>query len=398
MPDPDSSPPVQVAKRPEDYPIRSFPATPSLRERIRERIGREGSMAFPEFMAWALYDPEYGYYAGTAKQVGRGGDFFTSVSVGPLFGRLLARRFLREWEGSGARWRIIECGAHDGTLAGDVLEEIGRLNPAALAALEYGICEPLPSLREAQRASLGKFGETVRIVENAAELAESPLPGIAFGNELLDALPFHVIEWRGGCWCECRVALDERGGFGWELAEISSTELAAVVGGLEGPFPEGYRTEVRTGYEGFFEPLGRALVAGAMLWFDYGFARPDYYDVARSKGTLRTYSRHRAGDCPLTDPGGMDITAHVDFTAVAMAAAKNGARAMVFRNQGAWLTEVAREWLIGQEGQPQPDLMREFRTLTHPAQLGGRFHAIELTWDARRPIPDEAGLGHRLAL
>jgi SAM-dependent MidA family methyltransferase len=135
-----------------------------------------------------------------------------------------------------------------------------------------------------------------------------------------------------------------------------------------------------------------------MLWFDYGFARPDYYHIARTKGTLRTFSRHRAGECPLADPGEMDITAHVDFTAVAMDAAKTGARAMVFRNQGAWLTEVAREWLIGQEGDPQPDLMREFRTLTHPAQLGGRFHAIEMTWDAWRPIPDEAGLAHRLAL
>ncbi|MCU0749338.1 MAG: SAM-dependent methyltransferase, partial [Akkermansiaceae bacterium] len=357
MPDPDSSAPMQAAKRPEDYPIRSFPATPSLRELLREKIGREGAMVFPEFMAVALYDPAGGYYARQAVQVGREGDFFTSVSVGPLFGRLLARRFLREWEWIGAPWRIIECGAHDGTLAADVLEEIGRLNPAALAALEYAICEPLASLREAQRASLGKFDKTVRIVADAAELARNPLPGIAFGNELLDALPFHVIEWRDGRWRECRVALDEGAGFVWELAEISTSKLAAAVASLEGPFPEGYRTEVRTGYEEFFAPLGRALVAGWMLWFDYGFARPDYYHVARTKGTLRTFSQHRAGECPLAAPGEMDITAHVDFTAVAMDAAKTGARPVLFRNQGAWLTELAREWLIGQEGEPQPDLM-----------------------------------------
>ena len=94
----------------------------------------------------------------------------------------------------------------------------------------------------------------------------------------------------------------------------------------------------------------------------------------------------------------MDITAHVDFTAVALDAGKTGARPVMFRNQGAWLTEIARDWLLGQDGHPQPDLMRQFRTLTHPAQLGARFQVIELSWDPQRPIADAISLAHRLAL
>jgi SAM-dependent MidA family methyltransferase len=98
---------------------------------LQARIASKGAMRFPDFMATALYHPELGYYARSARQVGRGGDFFTSVSVGPLFGELLARRFLREWEDSGApgRWRIIECGAHDGRLAADLLGVLRRLGP-----------------------------------------------------------------------------------------------------------------------------------------------------------------------------------------------------------------------------------------------------------------------------
>jgi SAM-dependent MidA family methyltransferase len=399
MPNPDSSPPEQAVQRPNDYPIRTAPATPSLRELLVERIRSGGALAFPEFMAAALYEPGLGYYARETGQVGRDGDFFTSVSVGPLFGRLLARRFLAEWEIIGRKpWRIIECGAHDGTLARDILDELRKLSPAALESLEYVICEPLSGLRVAQAKRLESHGETVRILDDAAELADSPLPGIAFGNELLDALPFHVIEWQDGRWRECQVALDADERFKWSLAEISDPALEAAVAGMVGPFPERYRTEVRTGYEAFFAPLRHALRDGMMIWFDYGFARPDYYHPARHQGTLRTFAGHRAGDCPLLAPGEMDITAHVDFTAVATDAGKTGARPVRFRNQGAWLTEIARDWLLGQDGQPQPELMRQFRTLTHPAQLGGQFHVIELTWDPSRTIADATQLAHRLAL
>jgi SAM-dependent MidA family methyltransferase len=366
----------RVAARPDEYPIEGAAATHSLASLLRRRIVSEGPLPFAGFMAEALYHPVCGYYARGIRQVGRGGDFFTSVSVGPLFGELLARRFLREWRESGepARWRIIECGAHDGTLAADVLAALKQLSAPAFEALEYAIAEPLPALRHAQGEKLCSFGDRVCHLSAAAE----PLPGVAFGNEVLDALPCHLIEWRDGRWCERRVALDEAEAFIWQILEISDARLISALAPLGGVFPDGYRSEVRTSYDDFLAPLSHALSSGLMLWLDYGFERADYYHPARREGTLRTFSQHRAGDDPLVAPGGCDITAHVDFTAVAEAAQALGWQPAALRNQGSWLTETAREWLLEMEGKPQAAALRQFQTLTHPAQLGGSFHALEL--------------------
>ena len=157
-------------------------------------------------------NPELGYYARGTRQVGRGGDFFTSVSVGPLFGELLARRFLREWREAG----------RPGPLADHRMRRPRRHArrrcargarswiPRAFDALEYAIPEPLPALRRRSAKRSADFEERVRFLTDPAELAADPLPGIAFGNEVLDALPFHLVEWRGGRWLECRVATRRR--------------------------------------------------------------------------------------------------------------------------------------------------------------------------------------------
>ena len=337
-------------------------------------------MRFADFMAAALYDPAHGYYAHGDGRVGRGGDFFTSVSVGPVFGQLLARRFLRDWRESGrpARWRIIEVGANDGRLAADVLAALATLDEQAFRALEYAICEPLPALQVAQRATLQTFAGRVRITPGASELAAEPLPGVAFGNEVLDALPCQLVEWRNGSWLERRVGLAADGAFVWQTTEIDDPDLLATLAPLGGNFPDGYRSEVRCNFRDFLAPLAAAISRGSMLWIDYGYARADYYHPGRAEGTLRTYAGHRAGDDPLACPGTCDISAHVDFTAVAEAAAELGWQAVAFRNQGAWLTEIARDWLLAMDGCPQAAALRQFQTLTHPAHLGARFHILEL--------------------
>lgn len=323
-------------------------------------------------MEIALYHPEYGYYARGIRQVGRAGDFFTSVSVGPLFGRLLARRFLKWWQGAGspAPWRIMEIGAHDGTLAGDVLGEILLLDPAAFAGLEYIISEPLPRLQTAQRETLAAF-PNARIVDQPEGL--SPLPGIAFGNEILDALPFHVIERTGGEWRECLVGLEDD-----EFVWIPG---AVLPNGPGGDFREGYRTEIRTCFADFFKPLFASLTHGLLIWPDYGYEHSDYYHPDRTDGTLRTFSSHQAGENPLDAPGSVDITAHVDFTAAAEAAASLGGIPSATRTQSAWLTDIARDLLLSMEGKPDASVLRQFQTLTHPAHLGSRFHVLEISWE-----------------
>lgn len=390
---------MQAVKLDQGYSIAPQPATHSLGAVLRDRIAREGPLGFTGFMAAALYHPEFGYYAREPRQVGRGGDFFTSVSVGPLFGELLARRFVKEWEnlGSPERWRIIECGAHDGTLATDVLGAVSRLEPAAFARLEYAIPEPLPRLQAAQRDTLAGFEGTTRFITEAGGLFADPLPGVAFGNELLDALPFHVVEWRGGRWHECRVAA-QGDGFVWENEHgIADPALQTALARLGKNFAEGYRTEIRTNLRDFLAPLTRCLTSGLLVWPDYGFARPELYHPDRMRGTLRTFSNHRAAEDPLTGVGEIDITAHVDFTAVAEAALSLGAVPVGFKNQGNWLTETGRGWLLQQEGNPDASLLRQFQTLTHPAHLGGSFHVLELSWNQSVKNPDPAA-AHRLAI
>lgn len=350
---------------------------PSLTDVIQQLIRDRGPLPFSQYMALALYDPQAGYYARGVRQVGREGDFFTSVSIGPLFGQLLARRFLAEWQrlGRPAAWRITECGAHDGRLALDVLDALSALEPAAYSCLEYAISEPLESLRLAQRDTLHDHARCLLQVADAMQLERRP--GVVFGNEVLDALPCELIERRQGHWRQCLVDCREVE-LGWSDQAITDPELLAATATLGSDFPEGYRTEVRTNYLSFLHPLAQSIAAGRMIWIDYGFERHDYYHPGRRTGTLRTFDHHQSGENPLLSPGAIDISAHVDFTAVSEAAARLGGRPIPIQDQGSWLTRLGRDWLLAQEGQPDPGALRQFQTLTHPGHLGRAFQVLEV--------------------
>lgn len=395
MPDADPKPLSSDFSRPDDYPNPADSATPSLSGWIAAEIAARGAVAFPDYMEMALYDTERGYYAKSGSQVGRGGDFYTSVSVGPLFGRLLARRFVKGWDDAGnpGAWRILECGAHDGKLAADILSEIREIRPDAWQALEYAIPEPLPQLRELQATRLTGLARKLRIAGSTSELADSPLPGFAFGNEILDALPFHLVGMKGGCWREVHVAA-HGGSLLLESRDVAGgSALGARLGHLGKDFPEGYRTEVRTNFGAFLGGLSSCLADGIMLFTDYGFAAPEYYDRSRTTGTLRTFQNHMAAEDPLDCPGERDITAHVDFTDLANAAEPSGYRPTVFSTQGSYLTHLAKPMILGGE-LDDPKLIAQFQSLTHPAHLGACFHAIELKKGGA--IPPE--VRHRLAL
>ena len=366
--------------------------------KILQRIDDQAPLDFAEFMALALYDPKLGYYARHTNQIGRNGDFFTSVSTGPLFGELLAQRFIRHWHeiGKPQRWRVIEAGAHDGTLACDILTAIQKISPQAAVSLEYAIAEPIESLRSAQATKLAAFRSSIRLVADALELAGDQLPGIAFGNEVLDALPFHLVERRDHSWRELLVSHNADGLLTWVSRGITNPELKLALASLGENFADDHRSEIRTNFENFLKPLSAALVHGLMIWIDYGFASADLHHPLRHSGTLRTFYRHRADDDPLTDPGEKDITAHVDFSDVARTAMKLGGKVIEFHNQGAWLTEIARDWLTSREGNLTVSEARQFQTLTHPAQLGGKFQVLEISWNPQSAPKDAASLARRL--
>lgn len=349
-------------------------------------------------MAAALYDPEGGYYATHTGQIGRGGDFFTSVSVGEAFGQILAERAFRWWQEAGQpeKWRIVELGSHNGDLCRDLTTALAARHPEAFSGLRYTICEPLPRQREALRLSLGTdLGQSLELLSSPDETPIA-LPGLLIANEVLDAIPCDLIELGTDGWVETRVTVSGEE-FAWTESPLTPERLPdALRGGLHAV---DYSTELRDSWEPFLKPLLALLSAGRMIWIDYGFAAPEYYDAHRHAGTLRTFSHHRAGDDPLSHPGEVDITAHVEFTGFAQTALNLGLIPVVFDSQGNWLTRHATEWLHGLAHlapHERVKAVRQFQTLTHPSQLGSRFHVIELSWKEGACM--DAITRHRLAL
>ena len=332
---------------------------PSLLQRLRERV----PLTFAEFMAAALYDPAEGYYGAGRARLGRTGDFFTSVSVGPLFGRLLARQFeemhaaLDGPEG----FTLVEQGAHDGTLAADVL---GALS----GPLAYCIIEPSEHWQQVQREKLAGF-RGVRWVREPSDL--SGIEGVFFSNELLDALPVHRLRRRAGEWHEQYVVWNQDR-FAFAEGRLSDPALA---GEIPLPLPEGYTTEVRPVAAKWLCDTASALTRGWILALDYGFVREEYYRPERVNGTLTGYANHRQVDDPLQSPGEIDLTAHVDFTSLIEATSLD---LMGFTDQQHFMAGLGGLYFQDTESVSltRAKEQRAFMTLMHPGLMGAAFKAI----------------------
>lgn len=374
-----------------------------MTRRILDRIARAGPLDFAAFMEAALYDPADGYYADPGRAIGRHGDYFTSVSVGPAFGTILARWLLDRWHALGAprRWRVAEPGAHDGQFAADLTAALAALDSAATAGLVYTVPEPLAARREALARRFATLPVAGLEILGPDAPPPPPLPGAVVANEVLDALPCHLIEFDGTRWLERAVDAAADGRLVLRPRPPADPALAAAVAPLGTSVPAGCRAEVRTGLGAFLRPLRDLLERGCLLFLDYGFARPELHHPDRREGTLRTFAGHRAGDDPLATPGACDLTAHVDFTAVADAAATLGLTPARFEPQGLFLTRLARPWLAALSNIPEPEraaAIRQFHTLTHPAHLGAAFHALELAWNVPADPAAAATARRRLAL
>jgi SAM-dependent MidA family methyltransferase len=355
----------------------TVPETP-LAARLRARIAAEGPITFAEFMRAALYDPEHGYYASGRAAIGRKGDFITSVSVGPLFGRLLARQFGMWWEelGRPADFTLVEQGAHDGRLAADLLEGLRAQNPACFAAARYVAIEPSPRWRAKQAEQLAAFAEKTSWVSEPGELRD--LTGVAFSNELLDAFPVHRIRREGGTWRERHVALEGEA-FTWHDGDLSSHALREHLAQLP-PASDGYETEVNLFTAPWTRSSAAALRRGYLLVIDYGYERAEYYRPERAHGTLSGYAAHGRADDFLARPGEIDLTAHVDFTTLLETAETEGLRLAGFTDQHRFLASLGAAYFTssGTEANRAQEL-RAFKTLMHPELLGAAFKVVWFT-------------------
>lgn len=357
---------------------------------IQAEIARSGPIPFRRFMELALYEPAHGYYSSGLAEIGREGDFLTSVSVGPLFGRLLESQFAEMWRNLGrpSPFTLVEQGANTGDFARDVLEA-ARAEPEFFAALRYRIVEPFPVNLRRQRETLGPLDGKITWHESLDGLP--PFAGVHFSNELPDAMPVHRLVFRGGAWRERYVAVspEEAGedeakpAFAWAEGPLSTPELAAFIPFL--PAVEGYETEVNLAAPAWVEAVAARLERGYLLAADYGFSRADLYLPERTRGTLSCYRRHRRSDDPLAFPGEQDITAHVDFTTLAERGERAGMRLAGFADQHHFMVGLGRHAFPDATAPLRPEEQRErraFASLMHPGLMGRGFRFLALAKNA----------------
>jgi SAM-dependent MidA family methyltransferase len=362
-----------------------------LSEKIAREIEQQGTIPFSRFMELALYCPVYGYYEREQDTIGAAGDYITSVSVGPLYGQLLAFQlasWLETWAPGTSRRSVnlVELGAHDGRLAGDILLWLEQHRPALFRRLNYWIVESsarrLAWQQRSLRAFEGRVHWTPRIAWSRNRGAEQ-IRGIIFANEFLDALPVRRLGWDATKrrWFEWGVDwTGER--FAWARLDLPAEDLrevtTAVPTQLEAVLPDRYTLEVCSTAQQWWRRASEALAWGALLAVDYGSTALEWLAPERIHGTLRAYRSHHIRDDLLADPGKQDITAHVDFAAIRNVGEAAGLKTELQVSQAQFLVEVLRR--LSQEPDFAqtwtPSCRRQFSTLTHPEHLGRRFRVL----------------------
>ena len=358
-------------------------------EIIREEIGKNRVIAFARFMELALYCPKTGYYETNKDNVGRVGDFITSVSTGELFGQLLAFQFaqwLGEFKIKNSKLKIVEAGAHDGRLAADILNWLKLQRPELFARIEYIILEPSAPRQAWQNETLKPFAPHLHWFTDFENLKlktqNSKLTGIIFSNELLDAMPVHRFGWDAAAknWFEWGVTV-EREKFAWTKIQSPESDLPSAICHLPSAllevFPDNYTIETSPAAENWWREAAEILAHGKLLAIDYGHTADEIFSPGRTRGTLRAYFRHHVSDDLLASPGEQDLTAHVNFSAIQKAGEDAGLKTENFCTQPQFLTQILGNAVKEKNfGEWNARRTRQFQTLTHPEHLGRAFRVL----------------------
>lgn len=375
---PASAPGALPAPTPEEFEL-----SRQLEAVIRREIeSAGGALPFARFMELALYAPGLGYYSGGRQKFGAGGDFVTAPELGHVFARCLARQCAEVLAATGGD--ILEAGAGSGALAAELLLELKRLGrlPA-----RYLILELSGELRARQQATLSERApQLAGRVEWIDALPTHGFRGVIFGNELLDAMPVERFRIDGGEIMQLAVGWDgER--FVWRSipADAALRKRVAALG-----LQDGYESELGLAAEGWVRSVADSLDAGALLLIDYGFPRAEFYHPQRATGTLMCHYRHRSHADPLILVGLQDLTAHVDFSAIAAAGRDAGLTLLGYTSQSLFLLGCGIDEVVADMGtldtRAQLTLAAELKKLTLPHEMGELFKVIALGRGVSGPL------------
>jgi SAM-dependent MidA family methyltransferase len=376
---PDNRPPAQLPAPAPDELTRSNELAQLIR---REIAAAGGALDFSRFMELALYAPGLGYYSGGNPKFGAAGDFVTAPEMGNVFACCLALQcaeVLRALNGA----EILETGAGSGALAADLLAELERLDTLPT---RYLILELSATLRARQQAALARRVPHLAARVQWLDRLPSSFRGAVIGNELLDALPVERFRVTRDGITQLQVGI-EGDAFVWRerVAEEAIQQRCAPLA-----LPEGYESEIGLAAEAWVRSIADRLDAGVLLLIDYGFPRAEFYHPQRAQGTLMCHYRHRAHGNPLRLVGLQDITAHVDFTAIAEAATAGGLAVLGYASQamfllGCGLDEIAQR-SDARDIAAHTRLAHEINRLTSPAEMGELFKAIALGRGVSAPL------------
>lgn len=340
---------------------------------IRQEISQRGGwISFADYMQMALYTPQLGYYSGGAKKFGIGGDFVTAPEISALFGQTLANQLAQILSETGGD--ILELGAGTGRLAADVLAALEQFSELPV---RYCILEVSAYLRQIQRDYLESVlspGLMARVVW--LDRLPDHFTGVVIGNEVLDAIPVHLLHQTASGPQERGVAYLD--GFIWEDRRLTDEKLRCFASRLD--LPDDYVTEVCPAASALIGSLAQILQRGAILLLDYGFSAREYYHPQRRQGTLMCHYQHYAHPDPLIYPGLQDITAHVDFTAIAQAGIDNGLSLAGYTSQARFLLNCGILDLLGrvssEDAAQYLPLAAAVQKLLSPAEMGDLFKII----------------------
>jgi len=348
---------------------------------IRNRIAAAGgSISFAEFMQHALYAPGLGYYAAGTAKFGAAGDFVTAPEVSSVFGRVLARQCAEVLAGVDGG-TILEYGAGSGRLAVDMLRALDELG--ALPG-RYDILEVSADLRERQEQLLQLEAPQQAPLVNWLDGPPAEHSGVVIANEVLDALPVERFRRTADGVRQLRVAAEQETFVVVEddAPGILSTAVDAIEAELGDVLPDGFTSEVSLGMPGWIAELAERFRQGIVFLFDYGVARREYYAAERDGGWLRCHFRHHAHDAPMILAGIQDITAWVDFTAVAEAGVAAGMDVAGFAPQAQFLMDggldIEMQSFASLSPLAQLELSTGIKTLTLPGEMGERFKCMAL--------------------
>jgi SAM-dependent MidA family methyltransferase len=366
-------------------------SAPPLLSLIKKEIDEAaGAVSFRRFMELALYHPEHGYYASGKSQIGREGDFFTSVSLGSIYGRLLGSVCREAWEtlGRPSPFTIVEQGANNGSMSADILGTVHDGDKDFSRAMRLVIIEPFPKNQELQQHKLKDFTNVIWV----PSLEEVPdFTGIHLSNELLDAFPVDSLRWNGISWEE-EVVECCKGDLAWGTRPIHDPELKIASANLPTNLAKDFRLEINRGIAPWLSTLQAKLQRGIILTVDYGQTGEDRYAPHRADGTLLAYKKHERFNDPLPFPGERDITAQVDFTTLSQLAQEVGFEILGYSDQHHFLVGIAEPWLrslgdFTEKSDAAKNDLRALQALLNPGSMGIQFKAIAFGKDFPKAPP-----------